>query len=546
MEAFVNEVIMAYGNWRFLMLTAVLLTVGLVFLKGYKKSFVVPALILAAVILNPVFYNLWYKFNDRSYWRMMWMVPIIPVCVIVPGYFIEKSRKDIVKVGVLMLTTAVMIFCGSFIYDEGREVFAAANNPEKLPDDVVAVGEALLELDENPTVVSDASISVYLRQYSAKIRSPYSRSVSYGTPSANAAIIYGHLENGSFLNLAEKMLNYDYDFLVTRNDGERGDAIQEAGFELLNQVNSYGIYRVHGHGTEVRTYNDEHQVTSVTTIDAEGKPTNGNTWYATIHYGYDEYGRINHEYRTDAEGNGVTYNVHYNIRGSGYTSIMDVRGRTLVQYFLDENGNVKQNGTTKRVCTYSGNKLTQESYYDQNDNLINSGRSGYATIENKYNSESELSLSYYYDALGNYVECGSSFFHQYLLSLTNRNAVIFLSVNDDAAGSMTGTLVEDMKALGLQTDLRGQYRSSYYAVITEDNVLEEISEEAVEQSGIIDGLEYYISSAGNKAGKYSSIIVNGEEYSKNVRGINIVVVEEGIVRDSIAFDTCIPEMTVTR
>ena len=98
------------------------------------------------------------------------MVPIIPVCVIVPAFFIEKCKKDIVKVGVLFLATAIMILCGNFIYDGSREVFAAANNPEKLPDDVVAVGEALLEMDEYPTVVADASISVYLRQYSGKIR----------------------------------------------------------------------------------------------------------------------------------------------------------------------------------------------------------------------------------------------------------------------------------------------------------------------------------------------------------------------------------------
>ena len=58
--------------------------------------------------------------------------------------------------------------------------------------------------------------------------------------------------------------------------------------------------------------------------------------------------------------------------------------------------------------------------------------------------------------------------------------------------------------------------------------------------------DVHLSSAGNKAGKNSSIVINGVDYSKNVRGINIVVIEEGSVSESIAFDTCIPEMTVTR
>lgn len=449
MEAFVNEVLMAYGNWRFLMLTSVLIAVGLVFLKGYKKRFVVSALILSAVILNPVFYTLWYKFNDRSYWRMMWMVPIIPVCVIVSAFFVDKSKKDIVKVGVLMLATAIMVLCGRFIYDGSREVFASANNPEKLPGDVVAVGEALLELDDEPYVVTDADLSTYLRQYSGRIKSYFSRNIVYGRPSNNAIEVYTYLTEENMHELAQKMIDQDYEYLVTQNsDDSKREAMGNAGFELLKQIDKYGIYRVKGYKHEVRTYNDFHQVTSITLVDDDG------------------------------------------------------------------------------------NKINSEN--------------GYAVIRNEYDSSGNVSLTYFYDSEGEYLECGSSFLHEYLCSLKDRQYTIFISVKDDASKNLTSTIINDLKSLGISTDLRDYFRYSYCAVIAPDGVLEKLSNELIRLEGTVDGIEYSVVSAGFESGSKSSIILNGDEYSKNCRGLNIVVLENGKPVESIAFDTYTLEMSVTR
>lgn len=354
MEAFVNEVLMAYGDWRFLILTTVLLVVGLIFLKGYKKRFVFPALILAGVILNPLFYTLWYKFNDRSYWRMMWMVPIIPVCVIVPAFFIEKCKKDIVKVGVLFLTTAVMILCGSFIYDGGREVFAAANNPEKLPDDVVAVGEALLDLDNHPTVVADGQISTYIRQYSGKIITPYARSATWGQPSGVAGRIYADLSNRNMSELTNKMREYDYAYLVTQNqDDEKNSAIGNAGFEMIKQINGYGIYRVPENKNEIRTYNELHQTTSITITDSEGNPVNGEKGYSTIFYGHDDNGLKNYEFRVNTDGKGV---ADSNGR-AGYRYTYNDNGMVVRQEYLDENCNLVPEGLAVITSEYDSRNL---------------------------------------------------------------------------------------------------------------------------------------------------------------------------------------------
>ena len=66
--------------------------------------------------------------------------------------------------------------------------------------------------------------------------------------------------------------------------------------------------------------------------------------------------------------------------------------------------------------------------------------------------------------------------------------------------------------------------------------------------GSAGNISYTISSAGYQVGNTSSIIVNGVEYSKNMRGLNIVVYDNQLkqVTDSVAFDTFVQEMTVTR
>lgn len=454
MEAFVNEVIMAYGNWRFLMLTVILLVVGLIFLKGYKKRFVVPMIILAAVILNPLFYTLWYKFNDRSYWRMLWMVPIIPVGVVVPAFFIEKSKKNITKIVALVFASALMIISGSFIYDGSRNVFAAANNPEKLPDDVVAVGEALLEVDVEPYVVTDSSLSVYLRQYSGKIKSVYGRDFKFQTSNPDLANkIFENLSSPEcdFDAIAQEMLNYDYKYLVTRNADEvRKQRIIDAGFEEITSIHGYGIYRVTGERTEIREYNDLHQVVSVT-----------------------------------------SYN---------------------------ENGQICEN-------------------YD-----------GYARVEYRYLEDGKDPIAYFYDPEGQQLEMGSGYFHDFLINVLKNEVVLFMSVKDEATRGMIEIIIDDMKALGIKTDLTDKYRQSFYAVIAYDFLIEELSQEALVKKGEIDGIAFEIMSAGKTVGDCSSIILNGVEYSNNGRGLNIVVYDrkKGKVVDSFSIDTFLWLMKVSR
>ena len=118
-----------------------------------------------------------------------------------------------------------------------------------------------------------------------------------------------------------------------------------------------------------------------------------------------------------------------------------------------------------------------------------------------------------------------------------------ISVNDDSSQFLTATLIEDMQALGIQTDLRDKFRHSYYAVVADGDVVEDCSEEQLSWQGQIMGKAISVVSAGYNSGPNSSISIDGVEYSENRRGMNIVVLENGAVTDTVTFDTSSFEMT---
>lgn len=139
-------------------------------------------------------------------------------------------------------------------------------------------------------------------------------------------------------------------------------------------------------------------------------------------------------------------------------------------------------------------------------------------------------------------------FYNYLSVLKNHSEryTVFLSVKDEASGALTDSLLTKISDLELEKSLSGQWRKSYSAIIDRGKKiyesLAETTSESVEFSDVLEnGLSVSIKSAGLEAGNYSSIEINGKEYSKNFRGINIVVYDNELkqITDSVCFDTCL-------
>ena len=133
-----------------------------------------------------------------------------------------------------------------------------------------------------------------------------------------------------------------------------------------------------------------------------------------------------------------------------------------------------------------------------------------------------------------------------LLKEREQEIIIGISVSDEARAGLTETEMQLLAQLGLKSDFSKELHEhdSYIALI--DGGI--IKHEAVSNRELVysycsdDGVKIDLLSSGYFNGSKSSIQIDGQEYSENGRGINIVVIDKksGLVIDSLSFDTGSP------
>ena len=405
---------------------------------------------------------------------------------------------------------------------------------------------------------------------------------------------------------------YNYNHLytdyvsVTRDYNEYGDVIDETYYDEYDDPITTSL----GYDELRREYNDKRQLVSESYYVGGQLIALSDKKYASFKRDYDELGNMICEKYFDTDGNPVVCNGNYaslvreydelrhvaaeyyldeNDKKTtciyGYASVIrkyDAIGNVIEEIYLDENDKPKISSLGYSSVKREYNELYQlvrESYYDIYDkpiinadgyaayeqeydernnllfvryldvdgNLIDTS-DGYAEIKYEYLPDGQLSLISYCDKEGNELDMGSSYFHRYLQSLKGKDITIFISIKNEGTYGLTDTLIDDFTSIGLNTNLKGKKWCSYYAVIDGESVIEDIGREALSHSGKVGECEYIISSAAYKVGNQSSIIINGNEYSKNVRGINIVVYDnqKNKIQDSLGIDTYTSVMWVTR
>ncbi|MEM9848628.1 MAG: DUF6311 domain-containing protein [Bacteroidota bacterium] len=116
---------------------------------------------------------------------------------------------------------------------------------------------------------------------------------------------------------------------------------------------------------------------------------------------------------------------------------------------------------------------------------------------------------------------------------SRKEATLLLSVKDDAKEGLDEYTKNYLEQKGSRIR-ELVFRGSYAAIIANDSILvEKVNQEAVQ----IEQDSIFIASAGRSSGNFSQIEVNGKAYSPNSRGINIVVLQNGKVREVATYDT---------
>lgn len=140
-----------------------------------------------------------------------------------------------------------------------------------------------------------------------------------------------------------------------------------------------------------------------------------------------------------------------------------------------------------------------------------------------------------------YSIAASTNFADFLNDLDDSNYTIFISAKDDASNALTNEHMKLLHKLGLKEKLNEASRQSYYAVISKDKILEKLSKKDLKYTHKYEDneIKYSIESAGFDVGNKSSIIINNNEYSMDLRGLNFVIYDNASekVIMSCNFDT---------
>lgn len=136
---------------------------------------------------------------------------------------------------------------------------------------------------------------------------------------------------------------------------------------------------------------------------------------------------------------------------------------------------------------------------------------------------------------------------KYLEMLGSLNDItVLIAVRDEAAQGMELKEAQAFGRIGLDCDVYGKSGSSYFAVAGNGKHVEAAGKHELNYNGELkDGTKYEIISGALKYGNTCSIMIGGEEYAKNRRGFNFVVVDDltGKVIDSRVYDVYLKLVT---
>lgn len=136
---------------------------------------------------------------------------------------------------------------------------------------------------------------------------------------------------------------------------------------------------------------------------------------------------------------------------------------------------------------------------------------------------------------------------EYIAELNNikENKLIIFTVKDTSGFCFENIAVENMKKLGLNTDLRMKHGHSYAAIINKGNVIFERLSQS-DESIILEnkkleneGVTINVMSSVFRRENMSVMMIDNIDYSLNGRGLNIVIYDydKRKIEDSIVFDT---------
>ncbi|MBQ6888816.1 MAG: hypothetical protein IJN54_15045 [Lachnospiraceae bacterium] len=211
--------------------------------KQIKTILIIAPVIMLACFSFPPFKMLFdvIGLDSETYYRILWLIPM----GITIAYAGVKLFEKYIWVG-LAVMCALVIYTGNYVYDNPN--ITKAENGHHIPQIVINLCDAvLMDADEDESrvwVVFPSEFIHYVRQYTDVICMPYGREAlvdRWGFEYHLKDLM--EAEEIQSDELAEEVRNCWCEYVILSEHKNFSEPLENYGFELINTVNEYNIYR---------------------------------------------------------------------------------------------------------------------------------------------------------------------------------------------------------------------------------------------------------------------------------------------------------------
>ena len=250
-------------GWQYPLFAIALVGLLLLWRRRTAAAVTLYTLIVMVIIYCPLTAKFLMGFMEGDvYWRMFWLLPIIPGLALAMVEFVplvvsaahrlfkaDEKKSGLVSVLAVLLVLAIygcLLFGGGrFVYQDGNVTWAS--NPEKLPDEVIDIIEAVnADYEAAPMgdkrVAAVGTIVPFIRQYDGTVYLSYGRStIQKEDKSGKKGQLYEQLTN---------VTDPDYDLITELLDDTDTTylIIADNMHVLATEMNERGFDTVYGNG----------------------------------------------------------------------------------------------------------------------------------------------------------------------------------------------------------------------------------------------------------------------------------------------------------
>ena len=305
------------------------------------------------------------------------------------------------------------------------------------------IGEAYFDVDGNPEIYKDQGYAAYENIYENGLWRATQYYNGYGqlTPCKNGYAVllneyndYGQLILQQYCDTDGKtpIVNAEHHCAAIRcGHDERGNTDY---YEYLDPDGELMILDDYGYAQVMKFYNDRDELEREVYLDAAGQATvNKNSGYAAfeqtyedglcmeirylnpdrepvirqdegyaiVRYGYDSFGQNISIRYYDIDGETPVINTNYHCAGFDYEYDEHGNQREFRYIGLDGNLIIRSDlGYAQAKRIYHNGRISSESYYDADGNLIPHKERGYVSFEDDYDVNGNCVESRFYDSSG--------------------------------------------------------------------------------------------------------------------------------------------------